>query len=156
MPVPVPVTEGEVGEDEEPLLPSLRVRSNMRSFRSAPPVARTWGVGWMGNATARTMWECWRVWRHSPVWVSQTLLRVFNWCQPKQTPNSQFAFTCTCTYAEKSAAAVAAMVASVDSLACHTAPLWPRKVPILMIPGISKIFQSHQNQSGWTRRTNRR
>lgn len=34
-------------------------------------------------------------------------------------------------YAEKSAAAVAEMAASAESLACHTAPLWPRKVPIL-------------------------
>ena len=34
-------------------------------------------------------------------------------------------------YAEKSAAAVAEMAASAESLACHTAPLWPRNVPIL-------------------------
>jgi hypothetical protein len=34
-------------------------------------------------------------------------------------------------YAEKSAAAVAEIAASADSLACHTAPLWPRNVPIL-------------------------
>ena len=35
------------------------------------------------------------------------------------------------TYAEKSADPVAAIVASAESLACQTAPLWPRKVPIL-------------------------
>lgn len=34
-------------------------------------------------------------------------------------------------YAEKSAAAVAEMAASAESLACQTAPLWPRNVPIL-------------------------
>lgn len=35
-------------------------------------------------------------------------------------------------YAEKSAAAVAEMAASAESLACQTAPLWPRNVPILV------------------------
>lgn len=35
------------------------------------------------------------------------------------------------TYAEKSAAAVAAIAASAESRACQTAPLWPRNVPIL-------------------------
>ena len=35
-------------------------------------------------------------------------------------------------YAEKSADPVAASVASEESLACHTAPLWPMKVPILV------------------------
>ena len=34
------------------------------------------------------------------------------------------------TYAEKSAEAVAASEASEESLACQTAPLWPKKVPI--------------------------
>jgi hypothetical protein len=30
---------------------------------------------WLSReATARTIWACWRVWRHSPVWVSHTLL----------------------------------------------------------------------------------
>ena len=35
------------------------------------------------------------------------------------------------TYAEKSAAAVAAMLASAERRACQTAPLWPINVPIL-------------------------
>lgn len=34
-------------------------------------------------------------------------------------------------YAVKSAAAVAARVASIESRDCHTAPLWPMNVPIL-------------------------
>ena len=63
---------GLVGEEEVLLV--LRERSKMRSFFSAPPVARTCGRGWAGKATARTMCACWRVCRHSPVWVSQTLL----------------------------------------------------------------------------------
>lgn len=37
------------------------------------------------------------------------------------------------THAEKSAAAVADMFASAESRACHTAPLCPRKVPILIL-----------------------
>lgn len=45
-------------------------------------------------------------------------------------------------YAEKSAAAVAEMAASAESLACHTAPLWPRNVPILglMLVGASRVW----------------
>ena len=35
------------------------------------------------------------------------------------------------TYAEKSAEAVAASVASEERRACQHAPLWPMKVPIL-------------------------
>lgn len=38
---------------------------------------------------------------------------------------------CSRTYAEKSAAAVAAMLAFADRRACHTAPLCPINVPIL-------------------------
>lgn len=38
-------------------------------------------------------------------------------------------------YAVKSADAVAAVAASGLSLACQTAPLWPRKVPILRCAG---------------------
>lgn len=45
------------------------------------------------------------------------------------------------TYAEKSAAAVAAMAASADSRDCQTAPLWPRKVPILDL-----TFSQHDAQ----------
>lgn len=37
------------------------------------------------------------------------------------------------SYAVKSADAVAALDASGLNLACHTAPLWPMKVPILNI-----------------------
>ena len=50
------------------------MRSKIRSFFSAPPVARTCGLAWMGNATERTMCACCSVCRHSPVYVSQTLL----------------------------------------------------------------------------------
>lgn len=55
---------------------ALRVKSKIRSFFSAPPVASTCGLAWMGNATARTMCACCSVCRHSPVYVSQTLLCV--------------------------------------------------------------------------------
>lgn len=115
--------EGKVGEDV--LLSPPRERSKIRSFFSTPPVARTWGFGWMGNATARQMCECGRVCRHSPECVSQTLLYFVS----NVRSNEGIAVT----YAEKSAAAVAAMFASTDSRDCHTAPLWPRKVPILLI-----------------------
>ena len=46
---------GLVGDDEALLLEVERERSKMRSFFSKPPVATSWGRGWEGNATARTM-----------------------------------------------------------------------------------------------------
>lgn len=63
---PVPEDEDVVGagggggDDPLLLLPPLpavllRVRSKIRSFFSAPPVASTCGLAWMGNATDRTM-----------------------------------------------------------------------------------------------------
>lgn len=115
--------EGKVGEDV--LLSPPRERSKIRSFFSTPPVARTWGFGWMGKATARQMCECGRVCRHSPECVSQTLLYFVS--------TSALNEDLVVAYAEKSAAAVAAMFASADSRDCHTAPLWPRKVPILLM-----------------------
>ena len=47
------------------------------------------------------------------------------------------------TYAEKSAEAVAAMVASEERRACQQAPLWPMKVPILF--DMSPEIFSHLN-----------
>ena len=53
------------------------------------------------------------------------------------------------TYAEKSADAVAAIVASAERRACQHAPLWPIKVPILRIVTFnilgSSINQTHQS-----------
>lgn len=49
------------------------------------------------------------------------------------------------TYAEKSAAAVAAIFASADKRACQTAPLWPTKVPIL----IRLSLQFHRSFEGY-------
>lgn len=50
------------------------VRSKMRSFFSALPVATQVGEVCWGKATDLTMWSWRRVWRHSPVWGSQILL----------------------------------------------------------------------------------
>lgn len=64
------------------------------------------------------------------MWVSQTLLWFVRGCPRREVD---------ATYAEKSAAAVAAMLASAESRACQTAPLWPKKVPIL-VNCINKTF----------------
>jgi hypothetical protein len=41
---------------------------------SRVPVATQVGEACCGKATDLTIWVCWRVWRHSPVWGSQILL----------------------------------------------------------------------------------
>lgn len=77
---------------------------------------------------ARTMWLCWMVKRGSPVWVSQIFLQAVGDGSGSTWVRS--------TYAVKSADAVAALLAFGLSRACHTAPLWPMKVPILMAVSI--------------------
>lgn len=49
-----------------------------------------------------------------------------------------------CTYAVKSADAVAAVDASWLSFACHTAPLWPMNVPILVGTGQSRFSDGYR------------